>query len=404
MSRSRGCAPGETRVASSASSSVVCPIADTTTQTWRPASRSATTRRATWRIRSGSPTDVPPYFCTTSCADTSRNASAGRARGTRPDPTHGPRVAHGYTWAGTPRTACGKRGPRPIDASAAARANERGADERGRNGQHQLQRLGAAEARFALGSAGHVDRYLLQPQPRIGDADQRLHLGGAARELVGEERQRLRVDGPQAARRIAERPAEHNTDRAPEHGRPEPARGARPVAVLGVPRSRDEAGADRDIAAIRPHELEQPLELRRRVLPVGVDTAAERVLVIARPPVPGGDRDPQPAVPIERQHLCAVPTRDRGRPVRRAVVDDEQVDVRQPGANRSEHRADARLLVPRRHEDDGVSHVSPARGALLLAGGASRRPRRAPTRPLPAWPRPARDGLRSALPRCRTGA
>jgi hypothetical protein len=45
---------------------VVAPIAETTTHTGLPASAEAHTRAATWRIRSGPPTDVPPYFWTTS--------------------------------------------------------------------------------------------------------------------------------------------------------------------------------------------------------------------------------------------------------------------------------------------------------------------------------------------------
>src|SRR4051812_2162436 len=64
MSRSRGCGLGETSAASASRSSVVSPIAETTTQTppFEPAVD--TIRPATRRIRSGDATDVPPYFCT----------------------------------------------------------------------------------------------------------------------------------------------------------------------------------------------------------------------------------------------------------------------------------------------------------------------------------------------------
>ncbi len=51
--------------ASSISSSVVSPMAETTTTTGRPVWWVATTRWATRRIRSASATELPPYFCTT---------------------------------------------------------------------------------------------------------------------------------------------------------------------------------------------------------------------------------------------------------------------------------------------------------------------------------------------------
>lgn len=64
MSSSRGCGSRATLAASPSSSSVVCPMAETTTQTRFPTSAVATTRRATARMRSASATDVPPYFWT----------------------------------------------------------------------------------------------------------------------------------------------------------------------------------------------------------------------------------------------------------------------------------------------------------------------------------------------------
>ncbi len=64
MSSSRSCGRSETFAARPSSSSVVLPIAETTTQTSFPPSAVATTRSATCLIRSGVPTDVPPYFWT----------------------------------------------------------------------------------------------------------------------------------------------------------------------------------------------------------------------------------------------------------------------------------------------------------------------------------------------------
>ena len=65
MSSSRRGGSGETWFARSRSSSVVSPIAETTTQTSLPALRVSTIRRATRLMLSASATDEPPYFCTT---------------------------------------------------------------------------------------------------------------------------------------------------------------------------------------------------------------------------------------------------------------------------------------------------------------------------------------------------
>src|SRR5215469_3715033 len=65
MSSSRPGGAGLTWFARSRSSSVVSPMADTTTTTRLPALRVATIRWATRLMPSASPTDDPPYFCTT---------------------------------------------------------------------------------------------------------------------------------------------------------------------------------------------------------------------------------------------------------------------------------------------------------------------------------------------------
>ena len=71
MSSSRPGGAGLTRLARSRSSSVVSPIAETTTTTERPAFRLATMRCATRLMPSASATDEPPYFCTTSATGAS---------------------------------------------------------------------------------------------------------------------------------------------------------------------------------------------------------------------------------------------------------------------------------------------------------------------------------------------
>src|SRR6478736_3996106 len=66
MSISRAGGAGHTCLARSSRSSVVSPIAETTTTTSWPAFLVSTMRSATRRIRSASATEDPPYFCTTS--------------------------------------------------------------------------------------------------------------------------------------------------------------------------------------------------------------------------------------------------------------------------------------------------------------------------------------------------
>ena len=66
MSSSRPGGSGLTWLARSVSSSVVSPIADTTTTTSCPAFLVAAMRCATRLMPSASATDDPPYFCTTS--------------------------------------------------------------------------------------------------------------------------------------------------------------------------------------------------------------------------------------------------------------------------------------------------------------------------------------------------
>jgi hypothetical protein len=65
MSSSRRGGSSCTSRASFNNSSVVWPIAETTTTTSWPAARVATTRSATLPSFAGVATEVPPYFCTT---------------------------------------------------------------------------------------------------------------------------------------------------------------------------------------------------------------------------------------------------------------------------------------------------------------------------------------------------
>ena len=94
------------------------------------------------------------------------------------------------------------------------------------------------------------------------------------------------------------------------------------------------------------------------MLAVGVDAAAERVPVFERPGVARGDAGLEAAVLPEGQHLGTVLARDNGGPVGRAVVDDEDVDVRELPAELVEYRREIAFLVPGRNEDECVAHAA----------------------------------------------
>ena len=74
--------------------------------------------------------------------------------------------------------------------------------------------------------------------------------------------------------------------------------------------------------------------------------------------VPGGDHPTRPWFTSKRSTSAPCRACDLGRPVGRAVVDDEDVDVRQLGAQLVEHGREILLLVQGGDEDEGV-----ARGA-----------------------------------------
>ncbi len=88
MSSSRRSGFGDTCLASASSSSVVSPIADTTTTTSWPARRVRITRSATSRIRVTSATLEPPYFWTTMDMGTTKSTKSTKTRRSRRARTH----------------------------------------------------------------------------------------------------------------------------------------------------------------------------------------------------------------------------------------------------------------------------------------------------------------------------
>ena len=128
MSSSRAAGAGLTRPASSIRSSVVSPIAETTTATSCPAALVATIRRATRWTLAASLTDEPPYFWTTRATVVLSCVGVGHA-GARPScavaestEVRSATLArpHGGTWGGFARTRCGAQSSVSGIASSAA--------------------------------------------------------------------------------------------------------------------------------------------------------------------------------------------------------------------------------------------------------------------------------------------
>src|SRR5262249_55588823 len=77
-------------------------------------------------------------------------------------------------------------------------------DERARDGQHDHDRLLAAELRLAARALAHVHGNLVHAQTRLVEPEQRLHLGRGAVVRLGEDRDRLRVRRVEPAGRVVE--------------------------------------------------------------------------------------------------------------------------------------------------------------------------------------------------------
>ena len=151
MSSSRPAGSGETCWARSISSSVVSPIAETTTTTSLPACLASTIRWATRLMPSASATEEPPYFCTTRPTDlprsllvgptqagstTVRSLPSGRRRGpdTATDGGHPAATPEDFPFTSPVTRAAGsricglqhaRRRPRPGPARSRTRASSR---------------------------------------------------------------------------------------------------------------------------------------------------------------------------------------------------------------------------------------------------------------------------------------
>ena len=95
------------------------------------------------------------------------------------------------------------------------------------------------------------------------------------------------------------------------------------------------------------------------MLSVSVHTHAEGIPVFERVAVAGGDTGREASVHAERHDPRAVLSCDIRRSVRRPVVDDEHIGVRQLLPDLVEDGRKVRLLVPGREEDKRVTATHP---------------------------------------------
>ena len=102
-----------------------------------------------------------------------------------------------------------------------------------------------------------LHRHLLDPQTRLLQAQQRLHLRRAAHVRGRHHRHRLRVHRSHPARRVVERAAQPDVHRLLQEADAEAARGARLVAIGLVAVTVAKREPDGDVAGVGAHEVEQ---------------------------------------------------------------------------------------------------------------------------------------------------
>ena len=144
-----------------------------------------------------------------------------------------------------------------------------------------------ARSRMSTGTSSTRRPFQIEPEDR-------LHLGGAARVRLSEDRERLRVRRVETARSVVKRTSERDLHPAAQQPGAELANALGRVAIGLVAFAADEARADGDVAVPGAHELEQAPQLGRRVLPVGVDAAAIGVALLCSVRVAGRDAGPRP--------------------------------------------------------------------------------------------------------------
>ena len=185
-----------------------------------------------------------------------------------------------------PRTATIRTG----SATGQPLPETRGDDERSRDGQHEHDRLLPLELRLAACPLAHVHGHLVDTETCVAQAQDRS--GPSARHSSTAARASA---VPSRSPRIC-----RSSDRETGGGARPPASCAAAPSRTGARRSRRTGGArtprrsqtatDRDVADPGADAVEQPSQLARGMLPVGVDAAAggvfafERIAVARRDP------------------------------------------------------------------------------------------------------------------------
>jgi hypothetical protein len=92
------------------------------------------------------------------------------------------------------------------------------------------------------------------------------------------------------------------------------------------------------------------------MLSIGVDATAIGISMVERPAITGCNAGGQASIASQGEDVRAAFTGDVGRAVGRAVVDDEDIHVRQLIREIREDAGQVLLLVPGRNEHDRVAH------------------------------------------------
>ena len=176
-----------------------------------------------------------------------------------------------------------------------------------------LTRLLPLQLRLAARSLAHVHGDLLDAKALGLQSQQRLDLGCSAHVRLGHHEHRLGVHGSHPARRVVERTPEPKVHRLLQQADSEATARRRNVPLVVVAFALGESRADRDVTGVRPHQLEQACELVGRMLPVGIDPAAD-TRSRARPPRDSRRRCRPEGHGSRRTRRRSLPRRARPRP------------------------------------------------------------------------------------------
>ncbi len=188
----------------------------------------------------------------------------------------------------------------------------------------------------------HRDGNLDQAETVAEDQDGRLDLRVVVRVVGGEKGDRAAVQRTKAGGRVGHAPTDDQGDRASEERDPDTARerGAVPALVA-------ETSPDDDVRAAGNDRLEDLRKLVRDVLPVAVDLDRDVEALVARVLKARLDGAADAEVVRKADDARAGGDGLACRPVGRAVVDDDDLEVRVGGTDLRDDRRDRGRLVIR---------------------------------------------------------